>query len=227
MLAYLDRVSLDQLEDARIVLFVLYAVATIGVVLGVYLEKETFVSRTKHFGWQLLIVSLASELFFAVTIFSIDSEISNRLRAALLEVRQQAAIRDITPDEMKEIASKLDKFSGQPAQIVVFPVNFESVWIAGKIYGILLDAHWSVPYPERLSAPPGNGFMVQGIFVDRSNDLVSKEAATALRGALNSTVARVSAASDNFPGRAFDPTKPLVWIFVGDKPTPLHSWVTP
>ena len=73
--------------------------------------------------------------------------------------------------------------------------------------------------------------MVQGLFVDRSNDQSSKAAADALREALNSTVAKtggVSAAgASSFASGAFDPTMPLVWILVGDKPTPLKSWIAP
>jgi hypothetical protein len=133
---------------------------------------------------------------------------------------------------MKKASDALSKFSGQPAKIVVFPVNFESNWIAGEVYGILLNAHWTVPFPEKLAAPPGNGFMVQGIWIDRSNDDASKEAAVALRQALNSTVSQASGAPNDgnslaAMAGAFDAAKPLVWILVGDKPTPLQSWVKP
>jgi hypothetical protein len=105
-----------------------------------------------------------------------------------IKLKQEIAIRDVTPDEMKEASSSLTKFTGQPARIVVFPVNFEAVWIADKVYGILLDAHWDVQFPERLSSPPGKGLMVQGIFIDCSNDNASKEAANALRAALSLAV---------------------------------------
>jgi hypothetical protein len=201
--------------------------ANVIVLMGVYFERDKFSEATKDFGWKALLVGLAGEILFAALLWGVDTGISNSLRTELLEVRQRTADRDITPDEMKVVTAKLTKFSGQPAKIVVFPVNFESVWIAGTIYGILLDAHWNVAFPERLTLPPGNGFLVQGIFIGRSNDDVSKEAANALRGALNLTVAKANGSSDNFTISAFDSTKPLVWIFVGDKPTPLHSWVTP
>ena len=144
-----------------------------------------------------------------------------------IKLKQEIAIRDITPDEMKEASSRLAKFSGQPASILVFPVNFEGVWIADKVYGILLDAHWDVPFPERLTSPPGKGIMVQGIFIDCSKDNASKEAATALRAALSSTVgvSQAPCTAGNFDLGAFDLNKPLVWILVGYKPTPLRSWV--
>lgn len=144
-----------------------------------------------------------------------------------IKLKQEIAIRDITPDEMKEASSRSAKFSGQPARILVFPVNFEGVWIADKVYGILLDAHWDVPFPERLTSPPGKGIMVQGIFIDCSKDDASKEAATALRAALSSAVgvSQAPCTTGNFDSGAFDLNKPLVWILVGDKPTPLRSWV--
>jgi hypothetical protein len=105
----------------------------------------------------------------------------------------------------------------------------ETNWIAGKVYGILLNAYWRVSFPEKLSAPAGKDFIVQGIFIDCSNDDASKEAAISLRLALNPAVGVSSApcikGSTNFDNGAFDQNKPLVWVYVGDKPTPLRSWV--
>jgi hypothetical protein len=147
-------------------------------------------------------------------------------RQDAITLRQDVAIRDITPEDMKQTSSGLAKFSGQPAKIVIFPVNFETSWIADKVYGILLDAHWEVSFPERLREPPGKGTLVQGIFIDCSNDDASREAATALRAALNSTIGTSQVCNaGSFDSGAFDRTKPLVWIFVGDKPTPPRSWI--
>jgi hypothetical protein len=148
-------------------------------------------------------------------------------RQDAIRFKQEVAMRDISPNEMKEASSKLAKFSPQPARIVVFPVNFESGWIADKVHGILLDAHWDLQFPDRLSAPPGKGLLVQGIFIDCSRDDASKEAATALRAALDSIVgpAQAPCVAGNFDSGAFDRNKPLVWIFIGDKPTPLRTWV--
>jgi len=161
---------------------------------------------------------------------SLNNE-TERLKSENLKLQQQAAIRDITPQQIEEAASKLSKFSGQPAKIVIFPVNFESNWIANEVHAILHTAKWNVDFPVQLPAPP-NGFMVQGIWVDRSNDPASKSAANALREALGSTVAAASGIADGdslLAGRSglFDPSQPMVWIMVGDKPTPLHSWVKP
>lgn len=39
-------------------------------------------------------------------------------------------------------------------------------------------------------------------------------------------VSQASCIAGNFNSGAFDLNKPLVWIFVGDKPTTLRSWVT-
>jgi hypothetical protein len=38
-------------------------------------------------------------------------------RQDAIKFKQDTAIRDVTPDEMKEASSKLVKFSGQPAKI--------------------------------------------------------------------------------------------------------------
>ena len=216
------------LEFARSWLAWLLIFATAIVWFGVYLEREKFSKETQDIGWTVLLIGLGAEVLLSAFLWSVDTGISNKLRSELLEVRQRTANRDITADELKSASAKLSRFSGQPAKIVIFPVNFESAWIADQVYGILLNAHWDVPFPARLSAPPGDGFMVQGIFIDRSNDDTSKEAAIALREALDSTVAQAGGAgSGNSVSGAFDPAKPLVWVFVGDKPTPLRSWVKP
>jgi hypothetical protein len=223
-----SRAEIDTFEIARSWLAWSLIVATAIVWFGVYLEREKFSKETQNIGWKVLLAGLGAEVLLSAFLWSVDTGISNKLRSELLEVRQRTANRDITPDEMKDTSAKLTRFSGQPAKIVIFPVNFESAWIADAVYGILLNAHWDVSFPARLSAPPGNGFMVQGIFIDRSNDDASKEAATALREALNSTVAQAGVAgTGNSVSGAFDPTKPLVWIFIGGKPTPLRSWVKP
>jgi hypothetical protein len=149
-------------------------------------------------------------------------------QARILALQQQTSNRALSPDDIKQLSDRLASFAGQPAKIVVFPVNFESAWIADQVYGILLNAHWKVQFPERLATAPGEGFMVQGMFIDRSNDDPSAQAADALREALNSRVSTASGSgSAAGMSKAFDPATPLVWILVGDKPSPLRTWITP
>jgi hypothetical protein len=194
-------------------------VATIGIISE---SKKLFSIPT-----MLIVVGVLIESACTILLFGFDEGISRHQSAQLLAARQQAAIRDITPEETREASAKLGKYSGQSAKIVVFPVNFESVWIAQAIYGILLNARWKVDPPEKLSTAPGDSFMVQGIWVDHSDDDGSEQAAKAARDALNSTVAQASGRNSG-PGMikgVFDPTKPMVWILIGDKPIPLRSWV--
>ena len=80
-----------------------------------------------------------------------------------------------------------------------------------------------------LEAQKGHDFCTAAtrLFVDHSTDDKSKEAAVALRTALNSTPAQASGTGEMAVlSRAFEKTKPLVWILVGDKPSPLRSWTT-
>jgi hypothetical protein len=207
-----------------------------SIVGGVIVAAGIILKQKKLFSLptMLVVVGVVIEAACTIALFGFDEGISRLQNAEILRLRHQSANRDITPDEMNKASSNLTKFAGQPAEIVVFPVNFESVWVAENIHEILLDAHWNVPLPTRLSAPPGNGFMVQGIFIDRSNDDASKEAANALRETLNSTISPTSSAGasgSSLFGKplsgAFDPAKPLVWVLVGDKPVPLGSWVVP
>ena len=177
-----------------------------------------------------MIVGVVIEALCTVSLFIFDEGISRAqqskiiaLETQLLEVSQRTADRDITPYEMNTLSKKLALFPGQPAKIVVFPVNFESVAIAMKVWGVLLNAHWAAPPPERLLAPP-HDLLTQGILVEYSDDEGSRKAADALVNGLTSMTNR---SRGKYPKDQFDPTKPLVWIFVGDRPTPLRSWVTP
>jgi len=151
---------------------------------------------------------------------------------ARLKVEQDAANRDITPEEQKELSSRLSVFAGQKAEVDVFPVTFEHVYLAHVISGILLNAHWKQSSVNMLSAPAnhalasnGTGspapFLVQGIWISATGDAQSQSAAEALFDALKSTVSPGSRDHVSLP----HPEDPRVWIYVGDKPTPLRSWV--
>lgn len=205
-----------------------------GVLVGVGIIKE---AEKWSFPVILVLIGVILEAIFMIALFVYDENITHEQQSVILTqnkeiigLRKLTAARDITLDDVKRASAKLVKYSCQPAKIVVFPVNFESDWIAGRVYEILLDAHWKLMPPERLSAAPGNGgFMVSGIWVDHSDDQKSLEAADDLRNVLNSTIA-VTGGRREGPGvvpGTFDPTSPIVWIFVGDKPVPLSSWVTP
>jgi hypothetical protein len=221
MLAYLDNVSVDHLEEARFYLFVIYAVATACVVIGVYLEKDSFSTSIKDVGWRLLVISLAAEVLLGIAIFSLDSKISDKLRYALLEVRQRTANRDIKPNDMDTMSSALSGFSGEAAEINVFPVNFETVFIAVKIYGVLLNAHWKVSAPNRLSIPPDS--LYQGGMIQATADEQSQKAGKALFDALNVTSAGVGFSPQPLP----NPEKPRILVSIGSHPAPLRSWIDP
>src|ERR1700722_236717 len=103
ILATLDNLSTDDLEVYRLVLFSLYVFATIGVLVGVFLERERFSETVKDRGWTILVVSLALETLFSGIVFACDSEISRQQkvklekeRSARLAMLDQLKPRDIT-----------------------------------------------------------------------------------------------------------------------------------
>lgn len=108
MLAYLDSVSTEQLESVRFISFGLLILANMGVVLGVVLEKEANPPALKSKGWRILVVSLSIEILFSSLVFGIDSEISRQQKSEILRVRQEAANRDLTPEELAAIVKALD-----------------------------------------------------------------------------------------------------------------------
>lgn len=149
-------------------------------------------------------------------------------RAARLKLDQRTANRWLEPDTFNTLSSDMAKYTGQPAEVVVFPVNFESVGIADLIHGILGNAKWKaglnakrlVEAPQLPTQLGGMApIMVQGVYIRASGDEESRTAGRALYDALSRTVA----------GGVYNPTplpgEPRVFVLVGDKPTPLSVWV--
>jgi hypothetical protein len=215
---------MDRWEILHIVFALWIVAAGAAVWRGAKLEESSY-DLDKERGKRLIRRGLLWQIVPALLLIVVDSVVAYHQSNEIITLRRLTAMRDISPDEMKRASEALSKFSGQPAKIVVFPVNFESVWIASKVYGILLDAHWQVPYPDRLQAAPGKGFMIQGIFVDHSSDDASRQAADAARIELNLTVAQTGGAPSPNVSTALDPNEPLVWIMIGDRPAPLSSWI--
>ena len=83
MLGTIMSVSLEILEVSRVSIFWLYAIATVGVILGVYWEHEEFEQAKRKRGWLLLLLSLGTETFLTIALFGIDSEISHRQQSTI------------------------------------------------------------------------------------------------------------------------------------------------
>ena len=110
---------------------------------------------------------------------------------ARVNLEQQGAIRDLALKERGLISSQLSVFAGQNAEIVVFPVNFETVWAASELDGILRDARWKLPPvpPVQLASAP-NGLMFMGLGIRSTNDRPSSTARSALFEVLKETPLR-------------------------------------
>jgi hypothetical protein len=91
------------------------------------------------------------------------------------------------------------------------------------------NANWTVDPPERLFNPP-NDILTEGLMIVPSSDSASLNVADALFEALKSTGlgGHESRGKQAIPEmNLFDHSKPMVWVFVGDKPTPLLDWIKP
>lgn len=211
--------------DISEVLLLLFGVLLTAGLIGEYAKSDRWKKHVKTFE-MLVIIGVAGELLAdgGIFLFSRHLQIISEQEIAkaeskLLEERQHTANRDILPEEEKTISETLKAFVGEPVQIDLFPVTFESRWIAEQIRGILINAKWAVPPVNMLSSPPST--MVQGILIQATGDTKSRDAAAELSRLLSTTVA--AGIFDQMP--LSDPSHPRVWMLVGDKPTPLRSWV--
>jgi hypothetical protein len=151
-----------------------------------------------------------------------------KARRELLEERQHTANRDITPEDQNAISEKLKAFAGQHGSIEIFPVTSESRFLAAQVEGILINAKWSMPpSPKLLTAPPI--VSVQGVGIFSTPDEQSKAAAKELFRLLAPTAAGGVLIPPGPPKTSRtelpNPENPRVVVLVGDKPTPLRSWV--
>jgi hypothetical protein len=165
-------------------------VAAAIVVIGLIGELKSMVRWTTWVRWAtpLVAIGVAGELLADGMLFGASERIQTIEDQNLLAVVQQAANRDITPDELNAVSSQLKNFFGQRAEIVEFPVSFEHDFIADSIRGVLFDAHWNAGPVSRLMSPP-DGLLVQGVWIRATGDELSQAAAKALFEALKSTVA--------------------------------------
>jgi hypothetical protein len=156
------------------------------------------------------------------------NERAARAERELLAERQHTANRDIAPEEQNAISQKLKAFAGQHGRIEIFPVTFESRFLAAQIEGILINAKWTMPpSPKLLTAPPIT--TVQGVGIFSTPDEQSKAAAKELFRLLAPTAAGGVLIPPGPPKTSRtelpNPENPRVVVLVGDKPTPLRSWV--
>jgi hypothetical protein len=212
--------------------------ASFAVGAGIIFERPTYPASVHRIAFWLVIGGIAIEALCTIFLFVFDegisaaqqskiSDLDTQLVARtkeLLTVRKLTADRSLTPEEQKSLIKALTPFAGQPAKIVMFPVNFETDWIAFQIYGVLANAHWTISSPERLLRPV-DGMLVQGSFIEASDDDASQRAADALFEALKTTGVPSGKIGKGHPQPPFDPTKPLVWMLIGDKPVPILDWI--
>jgi hypothetical protein len=149
-------VSLDILEIGRISVFLLYAIATIGVIMGVYWEHEEFEVTKRKRGWLLLLLSLGAETFLTITLFGIDSEISQR-QQKIIERQQSeiiAAFKNSLPRTIDVQALSTQVANAPPAKAEIRYVSecadceSLSFWLSEA----LKKANWSVSPPLPITA---------------------------------------------------------------------------
>jgi hypothetical protein len=87
--------DVDWLESVKGLCIWIYVAATAGVLLGVYWENDRFPKETQEYGWDVLVKSLATELFVGFIIFSIDGRIGTVQRNAIIDLQRTIAYRVI------------------------------------------------------------------------------------------------------------------------------------
>jgi hypothetical protein len=141
---------IDLLEYVKIAFCVIYAAATVGVIVGVYWEGDQFGKEMQQRGWRLLVTSLAFDTLFTILIFSADGWISHIQRGEIIALETKAAPRSIEHDAAAAIVRAI-KTTSLPAVRITYPDgDREALNYATQIAAVLKDGGCAVkgPFPE-------------------------------------------------------------------------------
>jgi hypothetical protein len=120
------------LEIAKVLFWLVYVAATVGVAVGVYWEGDQFPKAKQQRGWRLLVTSLAVDTLFTVLIFSVDGWISAIQREELSIVAKYVSPRDLSASEIRRLATNLAPLSGQTMALQSYAGDAEG-------YGLQLE----------------------------------------------------------------------------------------
>jgi hypothetical protein len=135
-----------------------YVLATIGVLLGVYWEGEHFPQQTQQRGWRLLLLSLALDTFFTLSIFAADGWISQLQRREIVALQIQAAPRVLTSEQISNIVAALKPFGSQTYDLSIPPTLEPGSGLVSQLIGTLRQAGWTLqsfkgPGPTTVLSP--------------------------------------------------------------------------
>jgi len=190
---------------------VAYITATVGVVFGVYWERESFPKEVQEYGWDVLVKSLAVELLCGTLIFSIDGRIARIQRDAITALEMRLAARSLSDKQASEITKAMSRYPGQ--HFVLFSYRYkEASDIADQIGNAVIKAGWQKdPLPPNMVLLSVLGGI--SINVDDGAPDPVKEAAHQLSNMLNSDDI---AATEDHRNNATD--KAQIGIAIGIKP---------
>jgi hypothetical protein len=203
------------LEIAKLVFFVAYVSATIGVIVGVYWEGDQFPKAKQEFGWRVLIVSLAFDTLFTVLVFGADGWISAIQRGEIIALEHRLAARKLTDAQISEIEQNLSKYRGQRFELAAYNVK-EVSDIAEQIRDALIGAGWK---RDPMPANAALRSVVGGVSVtlDVGAPEVAKAAAHQLVTLLNGDDIAADENQRNIPTDTTE-EKAVIGIAVGMKP---------
>ncbi len=129
------------LEIAKHAFFVVYVLATFGVLVGVYWEGDQFSKEKQHRGWSLLVASLAVDTLFTVLVFGADGWISAIQRSEIIALEKRIAPRNLDEAQRNNLTAALSLFSGRSVKIESYALDLEAAMLGTEIGVALANAH--------------------------------------------------------------------------------------
>jgi hypothetical protein len=139
--ASFDFSNIETLGSWKDGFIVAYVTATVGVLIGVYLERDDFPKDIQEYGWSVLVKSLAVELFCGSMVFAIDGRISHIQRDEIIALEKKLAPRVLTDAQQAALIATAARSAPQQYTLSV-AVGSESAALLCVIDANLRKAGW-------------------------------------------------------------------------------------
>lgn len=121
---------------------VAYVTATAGVLLGVYWERDAFPQKVQEYGWDVLVKSLAVELFCGTMIFAIDGRISHVQMDKIIALETKLKPRNFLGERAKELIERLRPFGPLEYDIATPEMLEPGSFISGELVMVFSELGW-------------------------------------------------------------------------------------
>lgn len=112
-------------ESLKLFAFWCEVASVVGVILGVWYERDNFPKVVQDTGWVILVISLAFELFFIMSLSGIEGTISRLQQSKIIALETKIAPRNLDAAQRIHAREALKQFRGTPYDLTLLPLKHD------------------------------------------------------------------------------------------------------